>query len=139
KAGFKYLNRNKRNDQEQQTFVASGTTMTLNNAFHTGKAATYDGRYMVGPRVDYTAAEAFFLGAHGTNVCDASTAGGFRCDQNASASASASGDYLVSEEVTAGYAMATLKFGHLTVIPGLRIEDTEGSYGAKAVTLSSSG
>lgn len=139
KAGFKYINRNKKNDQEQRTFVVSGTNaMTLANVAHTSpKTATYNSRFPIGPRVGYAAAETYFLNAHGTTACNTSTAGGFRCDVNASTSASASGDYAVSEDITAGYVMATLKFGALTLIPGVRVEDTQGTYIAKAVSVTS--
>ncbi len=136
KIGMKLLYRHKANDQTSATFVASGTTMTLNDAFHTGDAATYDGRYTFGPRVDYATAEAFFAAAHGTQACDASTAGGFRCDINASAAASATVDYTVAEKVLAGYAMVNLKFGQLTLIPGLRIEGTDGRYRSFTAQLS---
>lgn len=139
KAGFKYTERVKKNDQEQQTFKAKSSTLTLASVYYNGKAFTYDGRYTFGPRVDYAAAEAYFTANHGTRACDSSTAGGFQCDVNASASSSASADYRVREDVVAGYVMAELKLGALQVVPGIRVEATDGTYGAKVVSISSSG
>lgn len=136
KAGFKYLDREKKNDQEQQTFGVSGTNpMTLANvAYTTAKTATYDGRFPVGPRVSYGGAEAYFATNHGSQACDSSAAGGFKCDVNGGIAASNSADYAISESVTAGYVMATLKFGALTLIPGVRLEDTDGTYSAKVIS-----
>ncbi len=37
------------------------------------------------------------------------------------------------EKVAAGYAQATLKFGRLTVLPGIRVEHTSDDTGAKLV------
>jgi TonB-dependent receptor len=136
KLGMKYLNRNKTNDQEQQTYAAATGAPALTNFAFFGKPATYDGRYTVGPRVSYGLAENYFSASH-PGGCDSSSSGGLKCDANATASASASGDYKISEEVVAGYAMATLKFGQLTVIPGVRIEGTSGTYDAKGVRISS--
>lgn len=139
KAGFKWSERVKKNDQEQQTFKAKASTLTLATVFYNGGAATYDGRYTVGPRVDYTAAEAYFTANHGTRACDTTTAGGFSCDVNGSISASNSADYRVREDIMAGYVMADLKFGKLQVIPGIRLEETDGTYSAKVVSLAASG
>lgn len=137
KLGFKYLDRKKKNDEYEATFKSAGTAMTLADVDYLGKAATYDGRYTVGPRVNYNAAQSYFLNAHGTMDCDASTVGGFACDQDATASDSNAGDYNVSEQVIAGYWMLNLKFGGFTVTPGFRIEATEASYGAKQVDIGS--
>lgn len=139
KAGFKWAERVKNNDQEQQTFKASKSTMTMATTvsgtpiYTNGKVATYSGRFAFGPRVDYATAESYFITNHGTRACDTSTAGGFACDVNASISSSNSGDYRVQEDLIAGYVMANIKIGKLQLTPGVRVESTDGSYGAKII------
>ncbi|MGB8602297.1 MAG: TonB-dependent receptor, partial [Rhizomicrobium sp.] len=138
KFGFKYTDRQKTNDQTSATLKPTSSTMTLANVTtSSGKATVYDGRYTFGPRVSYTAADAYVLAAHGTLGCDSSTAGGFKCDTATSISDSVSADYDISERIWAGYAMATLKFGGLTLIPGVRVEATDGTYKGKSYTASS--
>ena len=136
KLGVKYLNRNKNNDQYQETYAAasSATAPAFAPFAYQGGAATYGGRYLFGPRVSYGLAENYFNANH-PGGCDTSTGGGLKCDLNASASAQNAADYKISEEVVAGYGMATLKFGALTLIPGVRIESTSGSYSAKSVAV----
>lgn len=51
----------------------------------------------------------------------------FAVNQNASTLASAGNTYEAGEDVYAGYAMATLDFGALRVIPGARIEATRNT------------
>jgi TonB-dependent receptor len=50
---------------------------------------------------------------------------------------SLSSDYDVTERILAGYVMATLKFGDLTVVPGVRIEHTRDRTAAKIVDAAS--
>lgn len=147
KAGFKWTERDKKNTQWQQSFKANKGTpaasLTLTSFAYDGLGAgrgdyVYDDRYLVGPRIDYKAAEAYFLTAHGTRDCDTSTGGGFYCDVAGSISASNSANYRVREDVVAGYVMANLKFGNLELVPGVRVEDTDGSYGATIVKLAGS-
>ena len=138
KLGVKYLNRNKNNDQYSETYGSATGAPALTAFAYQGRSSTYDGRYLFGPRVSYGLAENYFNANH-PGGCDTSTSGGLKCDLNTTASASASADYKISESVVAGYAMATLKFGNLTLIPGVRFESTDGTYNAKGVTLSASG
>lgn len=138
KIGFKYTGRQKTNDETTITLKPTSSTMTLANVVtSSGKATIYDGRYTFGPRVSYDAAKAYVLAAHGTLDCDSSTAGGFKCDTATSISDSVAADYDISEDIIAGYAMATLKFGGLTLIPGVRVEATNGTYKGKSYTSAS--
>lgn len=147
KAGFKWSERVKKYDIESLSYKASKSTLTLATtvngspvSYYGDKAATYEGRYTFGPRVDYTVAESYFAANYGTaHACDTNAAGGFVCDPVASTSASNSGDYNIKEDVVAGYVMADLKFGKLQLIPGVRIEGTDGTYGSKAVATLTSG
>lgn len=142
KAGAKLTERLKKFDDEVQSFkINKGFTMALSTVSYDGSSkgypgTTYDGRYSIGPRVDYVAAEAYFLANHGTRSCDSSTAGGFNCDTAGTATSSLQGDYRVREDIIAGYVMADLKFGKLQLIPGVRIEETESSYSAYNFKLS---
>jgi len=136
KAGFKWTERVKKYDDEVQSFKANkGFTLAMTSFAYDGIAkgypgATYDGRYTIGPRVNYDAAETYFLTAHGTRACDSSTTGGFYCDVAGSTASSLQGDYRVREDIIAGYLMAEVKFGKLQLIPGVRVEETESSYSA---------
>ena len=46
-------------------------------------------------------------------------------------------DYDVREKITAGYAMATFRFGQLTPIPGARVEHTSDDARGKLITATS--
>ncbi|GAA0548787.1 TonB-dependent receptor [Rhizomicrobium palustre] len=146
KAGFKWSERVKKYDVESLSYKASKSSLTMATlvsgtpvGYYGAKKATYDGRYTFGPRVDYTTAEAYFAANYGNHACDTSAAGGFVCDPVGSASASASSDYNIKEDIIAGYVMANLKFGKLQLIPGVRVEATDGTYASKAVATTVSG
>lgn len=134
KFGFKYTGRDKTNDVTTITLKPTSSTMTLANVATTGKTTIFDGRYNFGPRVSYDAARTYVLSAHGTLDCDDTTTGGFKCDKATSISDSLSADYDISERILSGYAMATLKMGGLTLIPGVRVEATDGTYKGKSYT-----
>jgi TonB-dependent receptor len=134
KFGFKIVDRSKSNDQKSATLKptsTNATAMTLADVDYYGKETVYDGRYTFGPRVSYSAADAYVLTNHGTLGCDSSTTGGIYCDTATSLSDSISSDYDLHERIVSGYAMATLKFDGLTLIPGVRVEATDGTYKGK--------
>lgn len=123
KVGAKLLDRHKTNDQESATYNYSGSTLTLAAASFLGEPSIYGGRYRFGPRVDTAAAEAFFSANPSQFKLDPKSIGD-----------SLSSDYDVSERIYAAYVMAEAHVGRLTVIPGVRVERTEGDYKAKLVT-----
>ena len=125
--GGKYLNRHKTNNQDGVTYNISnaGATLAVLNGGST--PFLYDGRYPLGPLVPYGAGVDYF-NAHPTL---------FTVNNATSVSDSLSQDYDVREEVSSGYAMATLRFDKLTIVPGVRVEHTAGDYGAKTITATS--
>jgi TonB-dependent receptor len=127
KFGVKILDRDKTNNRDFLTYTGGSPAPTLSAAFLPSGETVYDGRYVLGPRVDYAAFQALV------------TANPALLKLNASGSVGNSlvNDYKAAETVTAAYAMATLKFDRLTVIPGVRVEHTKGDYKAKAITPSS--
>lgn len=125
KVGGKYLRRVKTNERDLQQYDLNGFTLSVAGVEE--NTYIYDGRYKLGPRVDYDAAQAYI------------TANPARAVLNAAASLgnSLANDYDVRESVYAGYAMATLKFDRLTAIPGVRVEHTAGEYQGKIITAAS--
>lgn len=116
--GAKYLTRDRFQDQTGRTFAATGaaTNRTIANDLAPSTDLTFDGRYSFGPTIDMGSAQTFVFRNPGLFTVNAT-------DQ---ISQSTAADYKVKETVTAGYAMATIKSGGLTAIPGFRIEHTKG-------------
>lgn len=123
KAGFKYLERHKRNNQDKRNYKNGATAWPMTNVAYAGDASFYDRLFHFGQRIDYGAALAYATGNPAVIALDG----------NATLSDSLSSDYDVREKITAGYAMVTLRFGGLTVIPGVRIEHTDDDTRAKIV------
>lgn len=121
KIGVKVTDRHKTNDRNYTTYDPGSTAFTLAALNPSSLASTYDGRYPFGPKVDYAAAQAYVTANPTTLKLNAAK----------SLSTDLLSDYDVSEKIWAGYAMATLKLGRLTLTPGLRVENTDGDYGAK--------
>jgi TonB-dependent receptor len=117
KIGAKLIDRTKTNDRDYTTYDP-GASFTLAALNPSSLASTYDGRYAFGPIVDYAAAQAYLTANPGARVLNDAK----------SKSTSLLSDYDVSEKIYAGYAMATLKLGRLTLVPGLRVETTDGDY-----------
>lgn len=131
KVGIKYLDRHKTNARDYQAYsLASGRTFTLASVSYLGDTSFYDGRYTFPVRVDYDRAQAFLAANPATLTTSASNAQTNRANSLGS-------DYDVGEQIYAGYAMATLKLGALTLIPGVRVEHTEDDVKAKLVTATS--
>ena len=124
KAGVKYLHREKTNARDYQTYsLTAGRTFTLANVGFVSDTTFYD-RYFFGPRASYNAGQAFLAANPGTVTLNVA---GSRVNSLAN-------DYNVSEEIDAGYVMATLKFGKLTLLPGVRVEHTRDTTRAKLIT-----
>lgn len=90
--------------------AGTGFTYTLAEVDKPGPSELIAGRYRLTPRIDAEAAMAFFRANRGrfTTAVTAPT-----------------GNYDVSEDVQAGYAQASYRFGDLTVLGGVRYERTK--------------
>ncbi len=124
KFGGKYSKRHKRSNVEYRLYDLSKSGMTLNNFQSYTGATLYDGRYTLGPTVDFPGSLAYAK-AHNLLV-DANLV------QPDSIVGELGGDYDVSETVSAGYAQATIRSGNLTVTPGVRVEHTANDSAAIA-------
>ena len=123
KIGAKYLDRHKYNNQDKLDYKNGPVAWTLNTVGYVGDTNFYDGMFKFGERIDYNAARAY-ADAH---------PGVLAIDTPSTISDTLASDYDVHESVSAGYAMATLKFGGLTLVPGVRVEHTEDKNSAKLV------
>ncbi len=127
KLGAKYLHRHKTNNRDFQNFLAGAGTFSLASIANVDPLYLYRGRFQFGPRVPYSAGVAFLAANPTASIYDAA----------GSIGNSLVADYDITEKIYAGYAMATLKFGQVTLIPGVRVERTEGRYSAKRITATS--
>jgi TonB-dependent receptor len=125
--GAKYLDRHKVNNQDKQDYKTGSTPFPLTSIAYTADPHFYGDLFHFGQRVDYDAGRAFLLANPSAAKIDAV---GTLADTLAS-------DYDVKEQIVAGYAMATLRFGALTLIPGVRIESTRDRTAAKLVNPAS--
>lgn len=126
--GVKYLDRSKTNARDYLTYgLASGRNLTLADVAYQGDASFYDGRYTFPVRIDYDRAQAFLAANPGTITANIAS----------SRANSLANDYAVAEQIAAGYAMATLHWGSLTLVPGVRVEHTRDRTKAKLVTATS--
>lgn len=121
KFGAKFTDRDKTNDRTYTTYDPGSLAFTLAALNPPTLASTYDGRYAFGPKVDYKAAQAYVTANPTTLKLNAAK----------STSTDLLSDYSVSEKISAAYAMATLKLGRVTLVPGVRVEHTDGDYTAK--------
>lgn len=127
KAGLKVMDRKKVNDRGYEAYTAGATPPALSAVTIAGNPTIYGGRYTLGPRVDYNA----FVSAWRSNPSS------LVYSPSGSIGNALVNDYEATEKVYAGYVMATLKYGDVTVIPGVRVEATKGDYKAKAITATS--
>ncbi|NYD89310.1 TonB-dependent receptor [Sphingomonas melonis] len=128
KLGAKYLDRHKTNARDYLTYdLTKGRSFTLANVSYLGDTSFYDGAYPYPVRVGYDRAQAFLAANPGT----------LTADTGKSLANSLSNDYDVRESIAAGYAMATLHFGTLTLVPGVRVENTRDHTKGKLVTAAS--
>jgi TonB-dependent receptor len=126
KVGAKIIDRRKTNDESAENFDYNGS-LTLDQVQNGSLGSIYGGHYPFGPRVDVNALYSY-IGAN---------PGEFELDHDSSIADSLAGDYKLSEKIYASYVMANLKFGDLTLTPGVRIERTVGDYRGKGITAAS--
>jgi TonB-dependent receptor len=112
------------------TYSATSTKWFLNNVGYTGNTGFYGNQFSFGQRINYFAARDYLTSNLSTLATGSATTSGNISDSLAS-------DYDVRERITAGYAQLKLKFGALTLIPGVRVENTYDSTKAKIVNAAS--
>jgi len=121
--GVKLTDRNKTNDANATIYDGFDGDLTLDQVAGDPISAIFNGRFPFGPTVSRDAADSFFR----------SNIGDFEVDVEGTVGDSLASDFRINEQILAGYAMATLKFGDFTIIPGVRVERTRSDYAAIAV------
>jgi TonB-dependent receptor len=122
KFGAKIVDRSKTSDQDLDVFDGFDGDLLLSDVSTPGRSDFYESerRYQFGPMVDFGAAENFF----------AQNRALFELDPSDTAAESFGVDYDISEEVTAGYVMASADVGRTTLIGGVRVEHTSSDFSA---------
>lgn len=126
--GAKFIKRKKSNDQNGQAWEYDDGDLMMSNVTNTSIPTVFGGRYRLGPLVNGPLSDAYFR----------ANMGEFEEDGEGTLSATLAADYAIDEDITAAYAMARLWFGNVTVIPGVRVEHTKGSYAAHAFDIEES-
>jgi TonB-dependent receptor len=123
KFGAKLISRENTSDQDMIVYDGFDGDYLLSEVSRNGDADFYHSErnyYPFGPTPDYDLADRFFLANRGQfEISDADTI-----------AESFGVDYRVKEEVTAGYAMASLDVGSATFIGGVRVEQTDTDFDA---------
>ena len=121
--GAKYTSRRKTNDAESVIYGGYDDDFTLDQVQDGSIDSIFKGRYPFGATISRPSADSFFQ----------SNLAGFELDEEGTVGDSLAADYLIREKIFATYAMATLKFGTFTAIPGVRMEKTKSNYAAKDI------
>lgn len=123
--GVKYTRREKTNDENGQAWEYDDGDLMMSDVEGAYIPTVFGGRHRLGPLVNGPLANAYF----------AANRGEFEEDFEGTLSTSLAADYAITEDITAAYAMARLWFGNLTIIPGVRMEHTKGTYAAHAFDI----
>ncbi len=123
--GVKFTKRDKRNDENGRAWEYDDGDLMMSDVTNRSIPTVFGGRYRLGPLVSGPLADAYFRAHQGE----------FEEDGEGTLSTSLAADYEISEDITAAYAMARLWFGNVTVIPGVRVERTKGTYAAHAFDI----
>lgn len=125
KFGAKYIDRKKTRDNRQSVYLpTSPVTFADTGGAGADIDGYYDGEYTFGPSMDYDQVMAYFFRDNPSRLSlDAAT----------TAKNDYALDYNIRERIYAGYGMANIQFGELTVIGGARVEKTKGRYNAFAI------
>jgi len=126
--GVKYTRREKTNNKDENRWEYAGGPLTLDDVLGGTIDAVMGGRYRLGPQVNGRLADAYL----GTNP------GEFSLNDTATVAASLGSDYAVNENIAAAYVMSRWHMGDVTLIPGVRVEQTRGRYAAHAFDRTSS-
>ena len=127
--GVKYTDRHKNDDHDLIGYKKGKTGWTLAAIARAGDPDFYGGMFHFGQRADW---------AEGMDYI-AANAGAAVFDRAGNLPGSLEPDYDVKERIIAGYAMATLRFGRLTLVPGARVERTRDRAAAKKVDIGALG
>ncbi len=119
KFGLKYAKRDKFQDRENMNYEdAIAFTLADTGLFSSGPSGFFDGRYELGPVLDFAGHESLFQ----------SDPQMFALDAEGSAENSIASDYDIEEDLYAGYGMISVDFGNTTVLGGVRLEYTDAVY-----------
>ena len=126
KFGLKYAERDKFRDRENMNYEdAVAFTLGDTGLFSSGPAGFFEGRYELGPILDFRGHEQLFI----------QNPSMFEFDAEGSAENSVASDYNLVEDLYAGYGMASVDFGTTTVLAGVRLEYTDAIYRATAINF----
>ncbi|WP_438481120.1 TonB-dependent receptor [Oleiharenicola lentus] len=126
KVGAKFVSREKADDRTNQNYNLAAGAANLFTLADGGLASPepanyFNGLFRYGPGLNLEANKAYFAANPGRFTFDAAT----------TLADSMSGDFDASEDVAAGYAMASLDLNKtMNVLAGVRYEATEANYGA---------
>ena len=124
KFGLKYAERDKFQDRENMDYEdAVDFTLADTGLFSSGPSDLFDGRFDLGPVLDFAGHEALFL----------SDPQMFEFNDDGSAEASIASDYDIVEDLYAGYGMISVDFGSTTLLAGVRVEYTDAIYRATLI------
>ncbi|MBL8628302.1 MAG: TonB-dependent receptor, partial [Rhodospirillaceae bacterium] len=138
KFGGKYLDRDRFQDQTGRTLTAvtaTAGTRTIASDLSPNTDTVFDGTYSFGPTINMQSVQDFVF-------ANALNTGQFTINAADQVSQSKAADYEVAEAVKAAYVMASIHRDDLTIIPGVRMEHTDGTtkaiiYRAGVTTLNS--
>ncbi len=126
KFGFKYVKRDKFRDRENMNYEdAVDFTLADTGLFSSGPSGFFEGRYELGPVLDFAGHESLFQ----------SDPAMFEFDLEDSAEDSVASDYDIEEDLYAGYGMISVDIGNTTVLGGVRLEYTDATYNAIFIEL----
>ncbi len=130
KVGAKFVSREKQDDRTNRNYnlaagAANAFTLADSNLAGPEPVGYFDGLFRYGPTLNLEGNKAYF----------AANPNRFTLDPLASLTDSISGDFDAKEDVTAGYAMATIALSKTTsLLAGVRVEATDTTYGANELT-----
>ena len=126
KFGLKYAERDKFQDRENMNYEdAVAFTLSDTGLYSSGPRGFFDGRYELGPILDFNGHEDLFN----------SNPSMFEFDAESSAENSVASDYDIVEDLYAGYGMFSVDFGTTTVVAGVRFEYTDAIYKATSINF----
>lgn len=124
KVGAKFTDRKKHRDSRQSLQTpSSAVTFADTGTYSAEPIPFFGGVYDFGPGMDYQGVLDYFAARPGSLVLD----------ETATYINDHSLDYDIHEKIYAGYGMANVQLGDLTVIGGVRLEKTKGDYSAFAI------
>lgn len=127
KFGAKFTAREKTSDQSALVYDGFDGDLLLTQVAQPGKPRFYCSErcYDYGPAINYRAASSFF------NANEAL----FELSEDDSREVSAEADFTVKEDISAAYLMASVDIGNLTLVGGVRAEQTDTDSRAYDITF----